>query len=125
MKKINLTYWFVTSLFAAFMIFSSIGNITKDPEAVKMITGLGYPEYFIPYIGYMKVIGSVLILLPMIPRNVKEWAYAGLFFDLLSAFVSIILTEGFSPQVAFFFVFVGFLFLSYYFWYRKMGWLKA
>ncbi|WP_304232993.1 DoxX family protein [Jiulongibacter sediminis] len=125
MNRQNITYWVVTGLFAAFMIFSSIGNITKDPEAVKMITGLGYPEYFIPYIGYMKVIGSVLILLPMIPRNVKEWAYAGLFFDLLSAFVSIILTEGFSPQVAFFFVFVGFLFLSYYFWYRKMGWLKA
>lgn len=126
MKRINTFYWVINGLFAAFMIFSAIPDITMDPEAVKMIGGdLGYPDYFIPYIGYMKLIGSVLILLPFVPKNVKEWAYAGLFFDLISAFYSSVAVEGFSGPQAFFFLFLGVLFLAYYFWYRKMGWVKA
>jgi hypothetical protein len=124
MNKLNLTYWVTTALFAAFMIFSAISNIHMEVEAVNMITGMGFPAYFIPYIGWAKVLGSVAILLPFLPRNVKEWAYAGLFFDLASAFYAIVVTEGFSVPLLFFVVIIGFLFLSYYFWYRKMGWIS-
>ncbi len=123
MKNVNLFYWIITGLFAAFMVVTAIPDILMEAEAVKMIKGLGYPEYFIPYIGWWKVIGGIVILLP-IARNVKEWAYAGLFFDLISAFYSAIQTEPFSAMHLIFFVFLGFLFLSYYFWYKKMGWLK-
>jgi hypothetical protein len=50
---------------------------------------LGYPVYFIPFIGVAKVLGVLAILLPLSAR-IKEWAYAGLVFDLIGATFSII-----------------------------------
>ncbi len=49
---------------------------------------LGYPAYIIPFIGFAKIIGSVAILVPGYPR-IKEWAYAGLTFDLILATFSV------------------------------------
>ena len=82
MKKINIAYWSVTGIFAAFMLFSAIPDMLIVPEAVTMITGLGYPTYFIPFIGVAKLLGVIAILVPGFNR-IKEWAYAGLFFDLI------------------------------------------
>lgn len=85
MKRLNITYWIVTALFSAFMIFSSIGGITLHDQAVAMLHDhLGYPLYFIQMISYAKVIGAIAILLPMIPARVKEWAYFGFFIDLVT-----------------------------------------
>jgi uncharacterized membrane protein len=118
MKKINMYYWIVTGLFAAFMAFTAIPDITMAEDAVKMITNMGYPPYFIPFIGVAKVLGSIAILVPGFKR-VKEWAYAGLFFDLVAAIYSIIHTEGVQPQLLFLFLPLGMLFFSYYLWHRK------
>jgi hypothetical protein len=90
MKKTNIFYWIFTSLFAAMMLFSAIPDILSDPIAVKgMHSDLGYPLYFIPFIGVAKALGAIAILVPGFPR-LKEWAYAGLFFDLIGATYSII-----------------------------------
>lgn len=48
---------------------------------------LGYPLYFMTIIGLWKVLGSVALLAPGFPR-VKEWAYAGIFFNMTGAAVS-------------------------------------
>lgn len=120
MKKLSIAYWIITGFFAAFMLFSAIPDILLDPEAVTMITGLGYPTYFIPFIGVAKVVGAIAILIPNFNR-IKEWAYAGLFFDLLGAAYSIIAKEGFQIQVTFMVLPIAFLFLSYYLWHKKMG----
>lgn len=112
MKKINTYYWIVTGIFAAFMTFSAIPDIIMEPEAVTMISGLGYPHYFIPFIGVAKVLGCIAILIPGFER-LKEWAYAGLFFDLFGAVFSILSTEGFQPPVLFMILPLSFLFLSY------------
>ena len=89
MKKTNILYWIFTSLFAAMMLFSSIPDVLSDPIAVQgMHVELGYPLYFIPFIGVAKVLGVLAILVQRFPR-LKEWAYAGLFFDLIGATFSI------------------------------------
>jgi hypothetical protein len=81
-KTINILYWVFTILFAALMIFSAIPNAMANEDSVKVIHDmLGYPVYFIPFIGVAKIIGAVVILIPGL-NKVKEWAYAGLFFDL-------------------------------------------
>lgn len=86
MKRLNLIYWIVTGLFAAFMIFSSVSNVTSSPDAVAFLSDhLGYPAYIIPFLGMAKILGSIAILIPSF-RRIKEWAYAGLFFDLSGAF---------------------------------------
>jgi len=90
MKKITALYWVFTSLFALMMLGSAIPDVLSMPLAIKgMHEDLGYPIYFIPFIGVAKVLGVVAILIPGHPR-VKEWAYAGLVFDLIGATYSII-----------------------------------
>ena len=42
---------------------------------------LGYPDYFATILGVWKVLGGIAVLLPRTPR-LKEWAYAGMVFDL-------------------------------------------
>jgi hypothetical protein len=123
MKKTNIFYWIITGLFAAFMLFSSIPDIMMVPDAVTMITGLGYPKYLIPFLGVAKLLGVIVILLPGFPR-LKEWAYAGLFFDLIGATYSIISTGGFQASVLFMVLPIGFLFLSYYLWHKKQRGVK-
>lgn len=99
MKKTNILYWTFTSLFAAMMLFSAIPDVFSNPVAVKgMHEELGYPLFFIPFIGVAKVLGVIAILVQRFPR-LKEWAYAGLFFDLIGATYSIASIG--KPDVAF------------------------
>jgi uncharacterized membrane protein YphA (DoxX/SURF4 family) len=122
MKNLNIYYWVSTILLAAFMGLGSISNVIKSPEAVQMISGLGYPEYIIPFLGIAKILGSIAILIPQFKR-IKEWAYAGLFFDLLGAFYSIINKEGFQVQMIFMILPISILFLSYFLWHKKMDYV--
>ncbi|HMI01407.1 MAG TPA: DoxX family protein [Pedobacter sp.] len=119
MKKTNIFYWIITGIFAAFMLFTAIPDIMMSPDAVKMISGLGYPNYFIPFIGVAKVLGSIAILIPGF-KSIKEWAYAGLFFDLFAATYSIIQTAGVSPSLLFMILPMVFLFVSYYLWHSRL-----
>ena len=88
MKKTKIIYWIFTALFAAAMLFSAIPDIIMTKEVIDFMTMLGYPLYFIPFIGVAKVIGVIAILIPGFSR-IKEWAYAGLMFDLIGAMYSI------------------------------------
>jgi hypothetical protein len=106
MKRLNIDYWIITGLFSAFMIFSSVGGITLDPQAVEMLHDhLGYPIYFIQWLSVIKLIGAIAILLPMVPANVKEWAYFGFFLDLVSGLYSFIAVgdpvSGWAPMLLF------------------------
>ena len=70
------------------MLFSSIPDVMATPEATKFMSGmLGYPAYFTPFIGVAKILGVIAILIPGFPR-IKEWAYAGLAYDLIGAVYS-------------------------------------
>lgn len=114
MKKLNIAYWVVTGLFAAFMVFSSVGNVMNDPQSVEMIhTQMGFPKYIIPFLGIAKILASVTILIPKLDR-IKEWAYAGLVFDLVGATYSFIALGYPAGGWAMMLLFIGFALLSYY-----------
>lgn len=90
MKKTNIIYWAFTGLFAAFMLLSAIPYILGAPQVVASITKhLGYPAYFIPFIGLAKLLGIAALLIPGFPK-IREWAYAGFVFDLTGALYSVI-----------------------------------
>jgi hypothetical protein len=118
---INTLYWIFTILFSALMIFSSWGSILVNEDAVQLIHGmLGYPEYFIPFTGWAKLIGSIVILIPGL-RRIKEWAYAGLFFDLVAAVYSgIAVSKTFDPLMLTMLLWFVPGILSYVFWHKKM-----
>lgn len=98
MKKINTIYWISTVLFAFLMISTAVPDVMKLPDAVKFMTMLGYPPYFTPFIGWAKILGGIAILIPGFPR-IKEWAYAGLAFDLIGAIYSGLCSGPFDPKI--------------------------
>lgn len=120
-KTIKILYWVFTILFAGLMLFSAYGSILVNEDAKKLIHDqLGYPVYFIPYTGYAKLIGVIAILIPGL-KTIKEWAYAGLFFDLIGAVYSgIAVAMTLDPMM--FFMLIWFVpgILSYIFWHKKM-----
>jgi hypothetical protein len=87
MRHARRLYWTVTGLMAAFMLMASIPDILRIPQAVDVFTHLGYPTYLIPFLGIAKTLAVIAILAPT-GHWLKEWAYAGLIFDLIGAFYS-------------------------------------
>jgi hypothetical protein len=117
MKKTNIFYWVFTGLFAFLMLGSSIPDIISSPIAVQgMHVELGYPTFFIPFIGVAKFLGVVAILVPGFHR-LKEWAYAGLFFDLIGATYSILAIG--KPDWMFMVLPLGLATASYVFYHRR------
>ena len=117
-KKIKILYWVFTGLFALLMLGSAIPDILVSEIAVKgMHNDLGYPLYFIPFIGVAKLLGVIAILIPGY-RTVKEWAYSGLIFDLIGATYSIVAAG--SPNGSPFFMALPLaLAIAAYIFYRK------
>ncbi len=89
MKKTKIIYWVFTGLFAFLMLGSAIPDIFSAQVAVEGFRQMGMPAYLLPFLGIAKLLGVVAILIPGYPR-IKEWAYAGLIFDLVGATWSII-----------------------------------
>jgi hypothetical protein len=83
----RILYWIVTGLMAAFMTMAAIPDVLHVSEAVEIFKHLGYPEYLLPFIGIAKLLAVAAILAPGF-RKLKEWAYAGLVFDLIGALYS-------------------------------------
>lgn len=112
MKKTNILFWTFTGLFALAMLLSGIQNMLVTSDSVALFAHLGYPEYIVPFLGVAKILGAIAILVPGYPR-LKEWAYAGLFFDLVGATYSSIMTDGFQPPMLGMLIFFGLFGLSY------------
>ena len=120
-KTVNTLYWIFTILFAVLMIFSSWSSLLVNDDAIKLIHDmLGYPEYFIPFTGWAKLIGSIVILIPGAGR-VKEWAYAGLFFDLIAVvYSSLAVSPAFDPLMLTMLIWFVPGILSYIYWHKKI-----
>jgi hypothetical protein len=88
MKKTRIIYWTFTSLFAFMMLGSAIPDLFSANIAKAGFTKMGMPVYLLPFLGVAKTLGVIAIFIPGYPR-IKEWAYAGLVFDLLGATYSI------------------------------------
>jgi len=121
-KTTNILYWVFTIIFAGLMIFSSVGGIGPTQQVIAMFhTGLGYPIYFIQFISWAKIIGVIAILIPGLNKTVKEWAYAGLFFDLLAATYSgVAASPNFDPAILGMLMWIVPGILSYFFWKKKL-----
>jgi hypothetical protein len=88
MKGKKIGYYVTTALFSLMMLGSASMYLTKNPEMVKAFAHLGYPLYFMTLLGTAKLLGALTLLIPMAPRGLKEWAYAGFTFNLIAAIAS-------------------------------------
>ena len=95
MKGTKITYWTTTTLI--FLFEGVMPALTSHTEMAKEgITSLGYPLYFGTLLTVFKVLGSIILIVPQIPARLKEWAYAGFFFDFTFAFISLVVVYGFG-----------------------------
>jgi DoxX-like family len=90
----RLVYWTTTTIVALEMLAGGIADLTHGramlvagtPVAV-ILTQLGYPTYLLTILGICKIPGAIALLVPRVPR-LKEWAYAGVVFELTVAAAS-------------------------------------
>ncbi|UPT69057.1 MAG: DoxX family protein [Sphingobacteriales bacterium JAD_PAG50586_3] len=113
MKATKITYWVSTVLFAGFMAFTAIPNILGNADSVGLFTSLGFPLYMQGFIGMAKLLGSIALLVPAFPR-IKEWAYAGLFFDLSGAMYAVMALGAPFTDWSFFLIFIAVEAVSYF-----------
>lgn len=90
------------------------------PEFMTVGTkALGYPDYFAYSLVIAKILGVIAIALPKIPSKLKEWAYAGLTFNLIFAFISHSCVDKNIGYMIMPLVFLGILSVSYIY-YQKI-----
>jgi energy-converting hydrogenase Eha subunit C len=97
------------------MVLGAIPDILMMEEAKEVAIHLGYPLYLLPLLGVAIISGAITILIPGSGR-LKEWAYAGLSINLISAIYSIIQVDSFGPNVLIPSIGIVFLAVSYIFW---------
>ena len=122
MKKDKIIYWILTGLISVGLGLGAVFNALSSPESVELVSHhLGYPEYIVPFLGVAKLLGIVVILIPGFPR-LKEWAYAGLIYDIVGAIYSHISISAPVSEWAPLFILIS-LIMGSYFYHHKL--LKA
>src|SRR5947207_2806618 len=87
MKARTVGYWICTALIAFSFLSGGAAYLLHVPAAVNGVMQLGYPAHFVTFLGVGKVLGGIAILVPGLAQA-KEWAYAGMIFDLTGAAVA-------------------------------------
>ena len=80
----KIVYWIATGLLCLLMLGSAGMYIFNHAEVLKIFTSLGYPTYIVYPLAIAKILG-VMAILTKFSKTLKEWAYAGFFFDFLLA----------------------------------------
>ena len=86
-KRNKIIYWVSTLWLALGMTSTGIVQLIGTEEEVDLMFRLGYPAYLLSILGVLKILGVVAVLIPKF-RLVKEWAYAGFFFNMSGAITS-------------------------------------
>ncbi|MTH15967.1 DoxX family protein [Flavobacterium sp. LC2016-01] len=117
MKKAKIIFWTTTILI--FLFEGVMPALTSQTELAKEgIRHLGYPEYFGNALVVFKVLGVLALVIPQVPKNVKEWAYAGFGFDFIFASISHFAVDGINFQSFFPLIILVILAISYIYYHK-------
>jgi hypothetical protein len=114
--SLRVGFWLATGFFAVWMLFTAYAELAI-PAAEAAFTHLGIPNYLRIEISLAKIIGTLVLLLPVPPR-LKEWTYAGFAIDLISAVIAHVVS-GDGPAVYMWAVVAAVVLFISYFFYRK------
>jgi hypothetical protein len=116
MKTKKLLFWIATGMLLLWEGAMPLATWLLAPQFVNAGTKpLGYPDYFAYALIVCKVLGVLAIALPKVPGKIREWAYAGLTFNLVFAAFSHSMVDGNAGFVAFPLVILGILAVSYFY----------
>jgi DoxX-like family len=114
MKKQKTFFWITTVILLLWEGAMPLGTLLFAPEFATVGTkALGYPDYFAYALIVCKVLGVIAITITQVPPKLKEWAYAGLTFNLIFAALSHAVVDGNIGFIALPIVFLGILAVSY------------
>ena len=123
MKKDKIIFW--TTTIVIFLFEGVMPALTSQTELAKEgIRHLGYPAYFGNTLVVFKVLGTLTLIIPQIPRRLKEWAYAGFAFDFLFESIRYFAIEGVVFLSFFPLIFLGILTVSYIYFHKINNSLK-
>ena len=91
-----IVYWVATALLVFELVLGGIWDVLRVPHVRVVIERLGYPLYFLVILGVWKLLGAIALVIPHFPR-LKEWAYAGVVFNLTGALVSHVASGDIEP----------------------------
>ncbi len=112
MKAAKITFWVTTTLI--FLFEGVMPALTSQSQMAKDgISHLGYPAYFGTMLAVFKVLGALSLIIPQVPKRIKEWAYAGFAIDFIAAFVSLWAVDGLTGITFFPLIVLAILILSY------------
>ncbi|MDF3820953.1 DoxX family protein [Leptospira sp. 96542] len=118
MKTNQIVYWVSTGVLSLLMLLSGVSYFA-NPSIAESFQHLGFPDYFRVELGIAKLLGAVVLLIPKIFRQLKEWAYAGFGITFLSASYSHIQSGDPVSLVVPPIVFFGILVLSYVYFQKQ------
>lgn len=82
----KIIYLTTTGFIALISILGAWGLLASS-VFIDTVNVMGYPRYFRITLAIFKIIGGIALLTP-VPRSVKEWAYAGIAINVISAIIS-------------------------------------
>jgi len=82
-----ITYWTFTVLLVFELAAGTLWNLLQIEWVRVQLNHLGYPLYYTYISGVWQIGGAAVIIAPRFPR-LKEWAYAGSFFQFSGAVAS-------------------------------------
>ena len=121
-KGIVIGFWTLTALFCLQIGFTAYAQLSL-PQVAEAFAHLGFPDYFRVELALAKLLGVVLLLAP-VPARLKEWAYAGFAFTLVSALIAH-LAVGDGPDAWGWAVGTGVLWVISYFLWRRLQAMPA
>ncbi|MEQ8471705.1 MAG: DoxX family protein [Marinoscillum sp.] len=112
MKTTRIIFWVTTTII--FLFEGVMPGLTSHTDLAREgIQHLGYPDYFRIIIVVFKVLGALVLMIPVFPPRVKEWAYAGFGITFICASLSHWVVDGFGVQAIFPLIILAILVLSY------------
>jgi uncharacterized membrane protein YphA (DoxX/SURF4 family) len=112
MKKYKIYFWLSTGFI--FLMEGVMPALTSQTELAKEgINHLGYPQYFGNALVIFKILGVLALVIPNLPKRIKEWAYAGFIFDFLFASISHGVVDGINFQTFLPLIVLAILMVSY------------
>ena len=115
-KRTKIIYWITTGLLALFILPGIF--FLNTPMAIEGTKHLGMPYWFHIELGIGKFIGGLILILPMIPNRLKEWAYVAFGIDSISALIGFLSVDGLQPMSFMPLIFFVILVMSYIYFHK-------
>lgn len=87
MNRTSTIFRITTTIAVLVFAGSGLANLVRHEHVAADMATMGYPAFVMTILGVWKLLGALVVAAPGAPR-LKEWAYAGMIFDLTGAAIS-------------------------------------